>query len=794
MRQKNLLRMGARLLKPTQILVRPSDPDSFELRAQGRITIERDRWGRRAVRAEHESDLYLGFGFCQGRDRFFQADLFRRLATGRMAEFLGNQRLPPASGVLSRFEFIELDAFMRAAGAPESAAQAEATIDPHHLKLLEAFSRGMNQALDAMSGDLPPEYTLLPGPAPWTVQDSLAVGIFFGLAVDMAGLLVELNLDEIVARIGAEAADRLFPRAGIRDFLPAPTRRAPEPGPGRSRSPRSGPGRRRSGPGRASAAPLGSNAWVVSGAWTRSGLPMLCNDPHVPLAPIPNFWYPVALDLAGQYRAQGGSFVGFPALAFGHNERTAWGLTNVLRDAWDVVRFVEHPDDPTRYRDGDRWVSFETRLESIACRFRAPTAVQIRRCDRGFLLPGERSAEGLALGYRTIRANAAAMFRGYAALPRAHDWQNHRAGLREIHEGAAAWNALYADVDGHIAWKIVGQIPLRRKTNTVAPQAGWTDAGDWLGTIPFEETPEAVDPEEGILVSANHDACPPDYPHFISSYFEPPHRALRVQQLLKERPRGTHDFESMRRIQLDVEAPSLRAARDGLVAALRFDPPILRTEALAPAALAILEGWDLCFHRESAGAAIFMAFRFAWTHELLVPSLEEELAERWRETRPGIELLHRLLADPTDPWVAEAEQAAQRDRTSLIRGAFLSTLVELRRLLGPDPQAWSLGALQQIELNHSLGIYPGLGPALNIARIPVGGSDITINATFTCPGPSPLQRLGSVGPASRMIVDLGEPHGAHFANATGTSGDPASVHYADQTDIWRAGSFIRQSL
>ncbi|MAE70308.1 MAG: hypothetical protein CME06_07535 [Gemmatimonadetes bacterium] len=782
---RTTLPMLARLFKPAQRFVRPNDPDYVELAGSERIVIQRDDRGVRSVRSLNEADLFLGFGYCQGRDRFFQIDLFRRLATGRIAELLGDEHLPPAAGVLSRFNFVELDAFMRAVGTPAGAARAYDRLDDESRALIDAFAAGVNLALDRMEGALPPEYVLLPGPEPWNPRDSLAIGTFFGLSVDMGGLAIELELDDIVSAIGAEAAADLYPNGGLEHFVEAPAELSGPRG-----------GTEKVDPERAMvSSPRGSNAWAVDGRWTRTGAPMLCNDPHVPLSPIPGFWYPIVLRAESGIRAHGSSFVGFPVIAFGHNERTAWGLTNVMRDAWDVVRFVQHPGDPDLYRDGDRWRPFDVRLERIGKRFGPPAQLRIRSCDRGVLLPNKVSAEGLGLGYRTVGSDPGAMFRGYTALMRAANWEEHREGLRGIHEGSAAWNSLYADADGRIAWKMVGQIPLRREVATVAPQAGWIDAGDWIGTVPFEEMPELVDPEDGILVTANNQRSDP--PFYVSAYYEPQHRARRIRELIEQAGEGGIDVETMRRIQLDVAAPDLRPELDGLLCGLKEGKALAAEIGADPdvdAAIDLLESWDLHFDRRSAAAAIFTAFRDAWARELFAPLLGGGLARRWRETRPGIEALNRCLADPTDRWIERARSATGRSREAMIRTAFLSTLAILREELGSDPSSWALGDILRVELRHGMSTIPGLGAAFNIGDVPAGGSDITVHAAFTCPGGGRVDRVSTAGPSSRMVVDLNDTDGAYFAHSTGTSGDPASRHYADQTRLWLEGRLYRERL
>ena len=253
----------------------------------------------------------------------------------------------------------------------------------------------------------------------------------------------------------------------------------------------------------------------------------------------------------------------------------------------------------------------------------------------------------------------------------------------------------------------------------------------------------------------------------------------------------------MRRIQLDVAAPGLRPELDGLLIGLREGRARAAEIGADPgtgSAIDLLERWDLVFDRRSAAAAIFTAFRDAWAQQLFGPLMGGDLARRWRETRPGIATMNRCLADPTDRWLERAAGATGRSRESMIRTAFLSTLANLREELGPDPRAWALGDILRVELRHGMSTIPGLGAAFNIGDIPAGGSDVTVHAAFTCPGGGRVDRISTAGPSSRMVVDLSDTDGAYFAHSTGTSGDPASRHYSDQTRLWLEGRLYWERL
>ena len=95
---------------------------------------------------------------------------------------------------------------------------------------------------------------------------------------------------------------------------------------------------------------LGSNNCVISGKFTKSGLPILCNDPHL-LNNDPSFWYLVRMKIGDKFNIVGGICAGLPAILIGSNGITTWGITNSLVDTNDIWR-VEKSGDYTYTLDG----------------------------------------------------------------------------------------------------------------------------------------------------------------------------------------------------------------------------------------------------------------------------------------------------------------------------------------------------------------------------------------------------------------------------------------------------------
>ncbi len=265
----------------------------------------------------------------------------------------------------------------------------------------------------------------------------------------------------------------------------------------------------------------GSNNWVVEGARSASGKPLLANDPHLSLQ-MPSIWYENHLS-GGDYHVTGASIPGSPGVIIGHNERVAWGVTNAMTDVQDLYIERFDPQDATRYEFKGQWEQAEIVREEIAVRGRSePFVEQVRITRHGPVISplvpttGDRTdgaaanQSGETLALRWTALEPARIFESVVALNRATDWESFRAAL-------AAWtvpaqNFVYADVDGHIGYALGGDMPMRAQGDGRVPVPGWTGEYEWTGLIPQAELPHVLDPQDGVIATANNRIVGDDYP------------------------------------------------------------------------------------------------------------------------------------------------------------------------------------------------------------------------------------------------------------------------------------------
>ncbi len=502
---------------------------------EGRVRVRRDRWGVPHIEAGSPADIWFAEGFCHGQDRLWQMDFYRRVVSGRVSEFAGPEGLP-------------VDRLMRTLGMRRAALREEEALDPELRALLERFCEGVDAAA-ASAKARPFEMQLLRLDfAPWRPADILGLGklLAFGLSTNWERELLHADM---VRALGPELTATLDP--GYPAGNPVVTQDAWS-GDGLAIAEQIDAVRHSIG---LAAEASGSNNWAVSGARSATGSPLIAGDPHLPPS-MPGIWYQVGLTL-GERFVRGASLPGMPGVYMGQNNDVCWTFTNVMADVQDL--FVERVEGE-RYLFEDEWRPLELVREEIAVKGRAePEVLDVRVTHHGPIVNealGADEAEPLALRWQTLDEPTA--FRGMFELHDIGSGPELVAGL-EGHTSPAS-NLVWADRHGSIGYKLIGRLPLRRGGCPDLPKPGWTGEFEWEGTIPYDELPETIDPESGLLVTANNRIVGDSYPHHITSEWLDGFRAQRIEDLL--RASDEHDVESFEQMQSDnLSIPGLEAAR-----------------------------------------------------------------------------------------------------------------------------------------------------------------------------------------------------------------------------------------
>ena len=736
---------------------------------QAPVEIYRDSWGIPHIYASNSHDLFFAQGYVHAQDRFWQMEFWRRIGSGRLSEVLGKTTL-------------EQDRFIRTIGWHRTAAQEWEQLDDEVRAVLEAYAEGVNAYISTRRGRLGLEFTILGltgvkfEPEPWSPLNTLTWAKV--MAWDLGGNMDdELLRAHIAARLGTPAVSVLVPP--YPDDYPVIV---PHPLTGATLGtlPEAAFDLHPLGMGD----DIGSNNWVIAGSRTETGMPLLANDPHLGIQ-MPSIWYEIGLhcDPVGPdcpYNVVGASFASSPGVIIGHNDHIAWGVTNLGPDVQDLFIERVNPENPNQYEYQGRWLDMEIVREEIkVAGEEEPVVVNVRLTRHGPIINDVAGGteedwtfgwQPLALSWTALQPGT--LVRSILLLNRASNWEEFREAL--CYWDVPSQNFVYADVEGNIGYQAPGRIPIRAKGNGSTPVPGWTGEYEWVGYIPFDELPRAFNPPEGYIVTANNAVVKPDYPYFLSMDWAPGFRARRIVELIEADP--SLSLNDIQAIQGD-NSPIY--AQDVL--------PYLRTlssnDARLADALDLLRTWDGRAVRDSAGAALFEAFRLHLIGLTFGDELGEQLLRRARGMA-GVALLD-LLADEASPWFDDVSTPQVETRDEILLKALEEAVDELTEKLGRNMARWRWGDLHTATFeNQSLG-QSGIGlieAIFNRGPVSVDGTLATVNNTgYNLNEPYVV----SVASSYRQIIDLRDFTHSVSMHTTGQSGHPYHPHYDDMIDPWR---------
>ncbi len=699
-----------------------------------RVEVRRDRWGVPHIYARNQRDLFIAQGFVAAQDRLFQMEMWRRQGEGRLAEVLG-----PAA--VERDRFAKLFAY-RGSMAREWAAYGADT-----KAIVTAFVAGVN-AYIAQSGDrLPPEFAMLGfTPEPWsiTVPLSRATGLS-GVSNGSS----EVLRAQLVTALGAARVDSLFPVDPVRALDPAP-------------------GLDLAGIGNASLGGFGStfadvaynriegsNNWVVSGAKTATGRPILANDPHRVIT-NPAVRYLTHLVAPG-WNVIGAGEPAAPGVAIGHNDRIAFGLTVVGMDQQDV--YVETlgpcPGAPSTslgcYRHQNGWRRFTAQIDTIRVKGEPARVVTLQFSVHGPVVSTD-TARRRAFAIRSVHSEpGTASYLGSLVMDRARNWSQFEAALTKWLMPSE--NMIYADVDGNIGWIAAGLMP-RRSWSGLLPVPG-DGSREWTGFVPGLKLPRAYNPVSGFINTSNHNILPAGYTTPIAYEWASRYRVDRVRDVLSQSTKfSVQDFASL---QHDVQ--SLLAA--ALIPALREAAE--RAQLAARPDVAMLIGWNQQLTRDQVAPTLFAA----WAPAMYRRALRRQLT--------GFDGVATMLSTRTD--YAWLERYLQKHRgtpalDSIALGALDDAIADVTRRFGADQSKWVWGTVHTASFRHPLSAQFDLPAASR------SGDANTVNVT----GGANFRQ--TAGASFREVIDMADFDRSIVTNVPGQSADSRSPHYADLLKLW----------
>jgi penicillin amidase len=530
-----------------------------------------------------------------------------------------------------------------------------------------------------------------------------------------------------------------------------------------------------------------SNNWVISGDKSKSGAAMLANDPHLGLT-TPGVWYLARLSYDNQ-TIRGVTIPGIPGVIIGRNNQISWGFTTTTADNEDVYIERLNKDNPEQYMTPSGWQTFNAREETFKVRFSDEVTRTIKSSRHGPILPQELLSEGAQLEGSVLAISSVAHQKTDLTMS-FFIQMNHAKNLDDVNSAAPFYslpthNMVVADIAGNIGYFMVGATPLRgenHQSKGAFPVDGSVAENDWLGLVPYDERPRVRNPLGGQIITANGQVTPEGYKHNITSNWQDPGRAHRIEQQMNNYEK--HDVESFSQMQLDVGSTKTSS----MLNILKQAEP---TRELDKRALSLLNSWDGAYSDDAPQPAIYAA----WTMALSDKIYEDELGQLFQDYRGR---RHQVIRDAftgnLSSWCDDSRTQTVESCSDLLAPSLSMAMDGLTKEYGSDIENWRWR--EQLTIRHShlgLGSFPVVGDIFS-REIHKSGGPSSPDVTYWQEKALPRIEGRSHGASLRMITDMAEQNASRFIISSGQSGHFKSPHYDDLQQLWAEGKYIEIAL
>lgn len=729
-------------------IYRTEMPTTGEIRLsklQDTVEVYRDDFGVPHIKASNNEDAYRALGFLQASDRLFQMELLRRIGSGTLSEILGK-------------DLLKTDLLLRSLRlrktAIEIVSRSEKSWPIELKKETKAFIEGVNQYAKTMP--LPIEFLILGiEPAPFTIEDSIAISGYMALSF-AEGLLVDPLYSDLKNELSPEKLEELFveTKADENSIIP------------RIKTSYQKNMREALKPLEESLGLFhGSNSWVLSGKKTKSGKPLLCNDPHVAFS-LPGIWYEAhiktpSMEIYGHYVPLS------PYTPMGHNEKVGWAVTMAEIDDLDLY-YEKIEGDKVLFKNA--LVPLKIEKEIIKIKGEKDHPFNLLITPHGPILNNTQFAvegENLSLKWsfhHEKNDTVLALF----LLSKAKNTKDFFKALS--YGGAPALNLSWADQEGNIAWKIMGLIPIRPKgVNSKEVLEGWSGNHEYLGYINQEENPSLLNPKEGYIASANY---APIYkgPHPMPGYYQPSERYERIVKLIESKEKWS--LKEMKSMQTDQ-----------VVATANWMIPILLNQLNSPS---IVNGYLKNWQGQSGDESIASTLYHLWTVHILKNLLLDELGEvryaNFSRTADSWHFFKAVLKNPNSKWWDNIKTSEVETMSKVVNTSLNQTLEFIKKHLGENQEDWAWGKHHTLEYPHPFGKKKPLDLVFNRGPFKAGGGFFQIDNMSNSRADFSFNI--SLGPSVRRLVDFNNPRQGFSVLPAGNSGNPISRFYDDQIEMF----------
>jgi penicillin G amidase len=716
-----------------------------------KVDVYRDANGVPHIEAASMKDLFMAQGFVTAQDRMFQMDLSRRQASGKLSEVIGEK-------TLTRDRFFRTLGLRRAAEASYNEYSSETK------QYLQWYADGVNAYIEKAKQDntLSIEFLLVGyKPEKWTPVDSLVIGKYmaFDLGGHWEGQAFRYFLME---KFPKEKALDLFP--GYPVEAPAILEDIKESGLDYEKS--------------FADAVIpnfhnGSNNWVVSGSKTESGKPLLANDPHLQLG-TPSIWYQTHLT-APDFEVSGVVFAGIPGIIVGHNKQIAWGVTNVGPDVQELYVEKRNPDNSYEFQYMANWEEADVIKEVIEVKDKPDVEHEVVITRHGPVISefAHHDKPGTALALKWTALQPSKELEAVIQMNRSENWEQFEKALESFH--TPAQNFVFASIDGTIAYKANGLIPIRNQKYSSLPVPGWNDQYEWKGYIPWDELPTTINPEKGYIATANNKVASDSYPYHISDTFAQPYRQQRIMEVLETNRKLTvKDMQALQFDQVNKQAEEMLP----ILLEQVMNAPLSEKEEQV---VSVLKKWNKKDSKDSAAPLIFHIWMETFSNGLFKEEISEDMMKMFDGREQVVdELIRKAYAGKPGPWIEQhggLEKAAQK--------SFADMVAKLTDKYGGDISEWRWGSFHTLTFEHPLSAIKPLNLLFNPETEEMGGSRVTVGVAGW------NRETGNIthGGAWRMVIDMDDTSKAYHVVGPGQSGHVLSPWYKDQVKDWATGKY-----
>jgi penicillin amidase len=739
------------------------------------VDIVRDQWGVNHIYAQNQHDLFFAQGYAAAQDRLFQFEIWRRQATGTVAELLGEREL------------------MRDLGTRLFKYRGDMKEEMEHyhedgIEIITAYTNGVNAYIEEILKTpeaLPIEFKMLDIlPQKWTPE--VVISRHQGL---LGNIGEELQIGRTVAKIGSTKAKELFwfhPQDPLLEMDPKidtdllnqdilalynayrkPVRFRKEDVLPQYRNKEMALLNIKERP-KLDSLSIGSNNWVVSGTRTTDGHTYMANDPHRTIA-VPSLRYMAHLVAPG-WNVIGGGEPEIPGISIGHNEHGAWGLTVFETDGEDLYVYELNPKNPNEYKHKGEWITMEQLQETIKIKGQKDSTVTLNYTVHGPVTHID-SLNNVAYAVRCAWLEpGGSPYLASLRMDQAKNWEAFRAACNYSH--IPGENMIWADTAGNIGWQAVGIAPIRRNFSGLVPVPG-DGSHEWDGYLPIVQKPHDLNPPKGFIATANQNVTPENYTQWdaIGYTWADPFRGDRVSEVLQNSEElNMEDMKALQNDYLSLPAKTLLPYLESL-----------NFTGKSKAAKEKLENWDFILNANSVAAAIYVA----WENEIKRSAADNFIPKEVQHIIPSLQLKKVMdwMASPKKVFDSNAEQ--QRD--AFLRTAFEQAVGQLEERLGPDMDQWQYGQPKNKHtyMEHALSkaVKNNIRDSLDLGPLPRGGNAYT-------PGSTGSNLRQSSGASFRLIVNTGDWDATVATNGPGQSGNPDSPFYDNLFEPWAKDSYF----